>query len=962
MDGGTTIRTLKQRLTTLKVLATAVDCNADEPTVLEVATSNNLWIRSAGVTVRWVLPEVLAARLPGSLSTTKPVLVVPKGVFTPGETLSLTVIATDTTQNPPSSSSLGVTVVVGETDLEARIVGGERLVPPFSALRVDARASSDPDYGSLSRLSYTWLVLPTESATTSFELAAPLYTSGRRTEGLATLPSPSAMGLTPGANYTLVLLLESLRPTGRMVNATATKALFISPGPVPSVAISETVPSNLLFVQPGESIQIRCEAEQADNPAFAAEAGFVWSAPDGEEELFNLSRLAIRTSARSSTLVLSPSAVTLSADRTYRIRCSAYAQSQGVGNSGSQDVEVRRISGPTPGTCSIDPASGIALKTQFVIECSGWTSRYSETLLYELRLMSPTGTSAMQLSQPAQAALIRTLLPAPSAFSNSNVTVAVIVSDQLTGAQTRQLLSATVSLDVSVFEMHAAGTSGAVQAGKSAIKDLLSAVKSRTDAVFEDGDREALLAAVALASSTVTALIDRSVGSASVNPSSAAARLEDDEVEALVGPLLDMIGALASSNGTAATNSEFVQSISAVSALSDVVVRTSSASMQSKLAGYLKDLLGSLDPCTSIEQVSSLLLGAADSFASSTSWGNGDATLSEVVQEALRRFAARAAACSACGQEPVGTTGLRLSLLYTRVCAEATGDTRMTTGDGTGAAGGSLVPASVAFGRGVRELVLAQSSNSSSYTATTTAHLRSPYPTATSDSSASINATGLVLDVDVTGFDIQNLTDLIRIEIPFPPAFLPTLPMSLIFWRANATVNANGTVSGAWAIAGNITELQNRTTSIGTWYFVGIGFTSHLTSFSIGPAITARSVVPGGASAGMADWQTPGPHGQQAPSGEAVPPWGIALICVGAFAVVVLVVVVAIRARRRASNSAWKWPAAGSRVHDERHSNAHADVGGRGAASLTDIVTVPRPAAMTQPLTVNVTSTVIQEA
>eukprot|EP00741_Cyanophora_paradoxa_P013638 tig00020704_g13167.t1 len=872
MDGGTTIRTLKQRLTTLKVLATAVDCNADEPTVLEVATSNNLWIRSAGVTVRWVLPEVLAARLPGSLSTTKPVLVVPKGVFTPGETLSLTVIATDTTQNPPSSSSLGVTVVVGETDLEARIVGGERLVPPFSALRVDARASSDPDYGSLSRLSYTWLVLPTESATTSFELAAPLADAG--------------------ANYTLVLLLESLRPTGRMVNATATKALFISP-----------------------------------------------------EELFNLSRLAIRTSARSSTLVLSPSAVTLSADRTYRIRCSAYAQSQGVGNSGSQDVEVRRISGPTPGTCSIDPASGIALKTQFVIECSGWTSRYSETLLYELRLMSPTGTSAMQLSQPAQAALIRTLLPAPSAFSNSNVTVAVIVSDQLTGAQTRQLLSATVSLDVSVFEMHAAGTSGAVQAGKSAIKDLLSAVKSRTDAVFEDGDREALLAAVALASSTVTALIDRSVGSASVNPSSAAARLEDDEVEALVGPLLDMIGALASSNGTAATNSEFVQSISAVSALSDVVVRTSSASMQSKLAGYLKDLLGSLDPCTSIEQVSSLLLGAADSFASSTSWGNGDATLSEVVQEALRRFAARAAACSACGQEPVGTTGLRLSLLYTRVCAEATGDTRMTTGDGTGAAGGSLVPASVAFGRGVRELVLAQSSNSSSYTATTTAHLRSPYPTATSDSSASINATGLVLDVDVTGFDIQNLTDLIRIEIPFPPAFLPTLPMSLIFWRANATVNANGTVSGAWAIAGNITELQNRTTSIGTWYFVGIGFTSHLTSFSIGPAITARSVVPGAS-----------------PSGEAVPPWGIALICVGAFAVVVLVVVVAIRARRRASNSAWKWPAAGSRVHDERHSNAHADVGGRGAASLTDIVTVPRPAAMTQPLTVNVTSTVIQEA
>eukprot|EP00741_Cyanophora_paradoxa_P022474 tig00021489_g21700.t1 len=915
IDGGPTVYTKTTALTTIKIIAQRVACETDDPLFYQISQEQFLWVRSEGITCSWELPERLKPFVPASVALDRPTILFPKNTLPPGEEFLLVMTGVDTYQDPWTSAKISIKVIVAAQPVVAVITGGSRSIAWRISSTFSGASSVDPDYtaggsaiGTSSTLSYSWAFYNRSDGRA-------VHSTPPSGSPLLTVV-PRDVGLVEGGEYRLELHVVAARagvlPHLAASNATAAIDVLVAPGDPPAVEIDYTFPEQLLFV-PRYPIVARCLARQPSNPDFEGEVVFEWSAPGGERELANLTGMAVRTSAATSTLVLNGTdGATLTLDRIYRLKCSAYASSSGPASAGSQEVSVRLLSGPRPGACGIFPTSGIALDTQFIVSCSDWAASYSGSgvgLRYQLKMINPAGGQIVTLTQPNSANVMRSLLPV-GANPFGTVSVFVTITDEY-NATTDYPLAANVTfpaLDAILNSNAQAGSDALVGAGRSSVYDMLKQASNSIAVTNGDGDREASLANAAIVGGVVTKILNAVLGDPAQRPSEGAPKLEDARFEALLSPLLKTLEDISNDNRT--TKQEIVQTISTITALSNVLVRTSSVDVQASLIRFLDRLIDGLDPCRDFEEVSKLVLAAGDAYVSSTDWQglrDGRSVVYTVVDSALKKFASRAAACSVCGTKAVKQTGVRLAVTFGRVCFSETDE----RGIETGASSGGVLPSNVRIPRSailLAQQTLGNATDSAPFTFY--AYLRSPFPTGNENSTAPnaerVNVTSQVIDVEMPGVRVANLSTPILFQIPFPPGVEPALPLNLVFFTVNAS-------SSLWASCSNVSLFRTN----GTQY--AEGYCNHMTPFAAGTAIP----VPPAAKAvgGLAPYQAlPESGGGSGVKAEVVAP----AVAAGVFAASICCCCCFVFALRRRRRRKQREKAQAAIAHSRLHSNDHA--------------------------------------
>eukprot|EP00741_Cyanophora_paradoxa_P014753 tig00020824_g14231.t1 len=750
----------------------------------------------------------IIALAPSTVDLTRPTLAIPRGTLPPGESFTLTMTATDQKQNPPTKSTISVEVVVLEQQLQAVITGGDRVVPPFDPLELSAGSSRDPDYedgsaapGTASKLSYTWTALDASGKA--------VYTSPRSTDPSLSV-TPSDAGLQQGTAYTLVLFVEAERagvlPSLSYANATASTVLRVGAGSTPVVQITSTRPADTLFATKFP-IQIRCQAHQTGNANSDRDMVFAWSAPNGEPELANISTLASRSIQDSnsvSTLSLTEkSGIELKADRIYIIRCSAYTQAGGIA-----------FAGPKPGDCSVDPLAGIALETPFVVTCSGWTTSYSSeaTLRYQLKMVS-SGGELVTITQPQPPAVMRTTLPANEG-GTGNLTLVIVVVDEF-GSETEHRTNVAVRsqlLEALAGSLAAGDETKTQQLAKDSIATLLKQAGSAIAATEGDGDREGMIGATVNAALMVANVMNKAFAT-SKDPTVALTKIDDADgtIQSLLAPLIKAVKKITSSNDT--TKGEIFQTMSAVSVLAEVVVRTSTQDVQAQLAELLRILVDTLHDCTYLDEAKGMIMKTTDAFVGSPDWTR----LSGIVQGILDRFIERALSCTACGTGDEMASSKRITLVFGRVCF-STASASNTMAINTNGEGGQVsIPSEL---QALAQKTLGKTTDGLPFKFST--FKRNPFEDSINvNSSASYNMSRRagVVDMEIPGFPVSGLSERIRFRFLLSNGTAPELPLDLVFFNKTA---------GTWQRCSNVTiEIR------GTAYY-GIGSCDHLTPFTVG--------------------------------------------------------------------------------------------------------------------------------
>eukprot|EP00741_Cyanophora_paradoxa_P011135 tig00020553_g10756.t1 len=893
VDAGRTLQTKSTWLTTVKVVAQRIDCENPEadPEFYSLDLDSWIWIRSDGITVKWSLPASISTT---NIDLTTPTLVIPKGYLPPGETITATMTAVDTLQmNLESRVSISISVI--PEPLTAHISSYRGRVSPFRAFVLNASHSSDPDYGSdaaiaagkRSDLSYQWLIYSVFNAsllTEEGEAVPPtlFYKSTASASPIHTFV-PSEVGLVPGKDYSIKLVVTASRfvndqPYGNATSASTSITLELAAVDVPLVTIQSVFPAQTMYVRAGQPIRIRCGASKPESTEATSDWAFEWSLhhgameisrsrTDGNSAIANISALAISTSSDTSTLVLDSSASYIARNRIYNVRCAAWSAAEGISFAGTQDVAIRIIGGPSAGTCSVHPESGIALSTQFVVTCTGAFSSYtSDPLLYQLWMK--TSNDKLVLSQPAAIPAVRALLPAGEG-EESIVNLIVRISDTF-GTYT------DVPLKVKSALPEGLGSTSTQAEREAAVSNLVEMAKTTFESLKVDGDKEASLAAVANVAMTLKSIMGDG------SPKSM------KSIATLLGPMLDIIDAsVASSNITSAQAS---QGLTVGANIVDVFVQAGDESNQVAIANILTKLLGDLDPCTDFDgvNVNTLVVGAGDSLASAPTFLGGaangtsssaNATASSplfgATKSLIRRFASASVTCAICGDKPQSTAGKKVSVTTSSVCTSSASSSTIRSNSAGG--NDSLPSAGVNLPSAVQALAVASANGKGGRASVDVAVLQfafNPYTNAGNASAAGnvngssvvYNVKSTVVEVEVDGLVVKDLAEPIRFEIPFgPEAQNVTLPMALLYYDQKAML---------WKSCGNITELVEKPSSSGDGKsaIYGVGYCDHLTPFGVGPGgsvIQLDSTGPSGSAPGSGGAGAGGPAAPPASSSSS---------------------------------------------------------------------------------------------
>eukprot|EP00741_Cyanophora_paradoxa_P000454 tig00000405_g442.t1 len=854
VDGGKILQTKSTSVTTVKVIAQRVNCDGEDPAFYNVDAADAWsWIRSTGIEVLWSLSASVPINTAG-VDLTKPTLIVPRGILPPGETVTATMTATDT-QQQNVKSQVSVLINVIPEPLTARISSTRGRVSPFRALTLNASRSSDADFTSpaaiaanrRAELAYQWFIYSPFNVSSVTDEGEPIpptlyYNSTVSSSPLHTFV-PSEIGLTPGMEYNVSLIVTSTRfvgdvPFGNATTASASVLLDIASVDIPVVVIQNVFPAQPLFVRPGQPIRIRCRASRPEAPEPNKDWAFSWSSFDGDASLANISTSAIRTTADSSTLIIDSTAPFIARNRIYNLRCTAWDNAEGPAFAGFQDMAIRVIGGPSPGECSIFPESGVALKTQFTVTCSGASSAYSsDPLAFQLFLKTNDGRPPVALSQAGTIPVIRALLPVGSG-EDRVISVVVRISDPF-GSYTELALTARSTLATAL------GNSKAER--DAAVRDVVTQAQASIASLAADGDSEASLAALANVAVTLNALYGEG------------ATESKDSISTLLGPMLDMMTSIASAN---ATSGQAAQALNVGANLVSVFVRSGDESSQVSLANILTRLLGTLDPCTEYDGVDSIVVSAADSFSLSSSWSgdadpknstssstssnsnsnsnSGSSPVFDATKNLISSFATASFGCAVCGDKPSSIAGRTLSLTVASVCKSGNSSSAITTSSSSG--NESVPSASVTLPAAFQALAAASDNDTDEGAGVfVTQYGSNPYQnagnmSAENASAVTFNVKSTILEVEVNGLAVKGLSEPIRFEIPFGVgAENITLPMALVYYDPDSML---------WKSCGNITELVYKVGDDGRNATYGVGYCDHLTPFGVGTGVSPPVVPP----------------------------------------------------------------------------------------------------------------------
>ncbi|KAI8502519.1 hypothetical protein Bbelb_201070, partial [Branchiostoma belcheri] len=134
------------------------------------------------------------------------------------------------------------------------------------------------------------------------------------------------------------------------------------------------------------------------------------------------------TGKTSQDLVVKANVLTVPGEYTLRLDVRSSSGSEGLGGSGFTEAQVNVNEPPTPGTCSVSPASGTTTSTMFSVSCRGFQDS-DRPLIYALHYHDGQTAAFSVLFSGPQSQLPPTLLPVGQESRDFNVTLRVHVSD-----------------------------------------------------------------------------------------------------------------------------------------------------------------------------------------------------------------------------------------------------------------------------------------------------------------------------------------------------------------------------------------------------------------------------------------------------------------------------------------------------------------------------------------------------
>ncbi|XP_035682689.1 uncharacterized protein LOC118420093 [Branchiostoma floridae] len=390
-------------------------------------------------------------------------------------------------------------VEVSPAPLVALIAGGSaRAVGKRGTLVLNASSSYDPDgiITDHTDFNYTWTcqgengtvcnsVFEQEESGPSFSIPA------------SSLPTESAI-----FNFSVHI------SSGTRTSATFSQTVELKDGEVLNVLISCFVNCNDR-INPSERLVLVTSCDNCP-----PDTVYSWSLRDspttfGRDDLDWVVDTATGRSAQD--LVVKANVLNVPGDYTLRLDVMSTSGSRGLGGAGFTEARVNVNEPPTPGTCSVSPASGTTASTLFSVSCRGFQDT-DRPLIYALYYSDGQTTAFRALFSGPQSELPPTLLPVGQESRDFNVTLQVRVSDAFGAVAYSNNMTAQVQLPSAEETVAALGNLSSnidnlLDSGNSqGVVQLASSIGSVLNTPGRDATNESRTAAQKARTKLVTAL------------------------------------------------------------------------------------------------------------------------------------------------------------------------------------------------------------------------------------------------------------------------------------------------------------------------------------------------------------------------------------------------------------------------------------------------------------------------
>ncbi|XP_019626124.1 PREDICTED: polycystic kidney disease protein 1-like 2 [Branchiostoma belcheri] len=217
------------------------------------------------------------------------------------------------------------------------------------------------------------------------------------------------------------------------------------------------------------------------------------------------------TGKTSQDLAVKANVLTVPGEYTLRLDVRSSSGSEGLGGAGFTEAQVNVNEPPTPGTCSVTPASGTTTSTMFSVSCRGFQDS-DRPLIYALHYNDGQTAAFSVLFSGPQSQLPPTLLPVGQESRDFNVTLRVHVSDAFGAVAYSNNMTVQVQLPSAEETVAALGNLTTdldnllVTGNSQGVLQLASSIGSVLNTPSQDATNESITAAQEARSKLVTAL------------------------------------------------------------------------------------------------------------------------------------------------------------------------------------------------------------------------------------------------------------------------------------------------------------------------------------------------------------------------------------------------------------------------------------------------------------------------